>query len=241
MAAEPLVRVRDLRFRYEDGTLALDGVSFELYPGETVAVLGPNGSGKTTFVLHLNGLLQGEGEVVVCGLRVEKRNLKEIRRRVGLLFQDPDEQLFMPTVLEDVAFAPLCQGLDPDTAQKKAREVLARVGLESAVARPPYRLSAGEKRRAALAAVLAAEPEILVLDEPTTYLDPPAQRELLALLASLPQAKIIVTHDTTFAEAIAHRAVFFERGRIAAQGGVAELRRRYQWLARPAGGESPPR
>lgn len=234
MAAEPLIRVRELRFRYHDGTLALDGVNFELYPGETVAVLGPNGSGKTTFVLHLNGLLQGEGEVVVCGMRVEKRNLEEIRRRVGLLFQDPDEQLFMPTVLEDVAFGPLCRGLGPEQAQRKAREALARVGLERAAARAPYHLSAGEKRRAALAAVLASEPEILVLDEPTTYLDPPAQRELLALLVSLPQAKIIVTHDTVFAEALARRAVFFDRGRIVAEGTVAELRQRYGWAPQHA-------
>ncbi len=237
-SGEPLIRVRDLRFRYEDGTAALDGVSFDLYPGETVAILGPNGSGKTTFVLHLNGLLRGDGEVIVCGLRLEKRNLEEIRRRVGLLFQDPDEQLFMPTVVEDVAFALLCRGVAPAEAEKKARAVLARVGLEGAATRPPYHLSAGEKRRATLAAVLAAEPDILVLDEPTTYLDPPAQRELLTLLASLPQAKIIVTHDTEFAEAIARRAVFFQRGRIIAEGSVAELRRLYGWTARPARGDT---
>lgn len=234
MAAEPLIRVRNLRFRYEDGTLALDGVSFDLYPGETVAVLGPNGSGKTTFVLHLNGLLKGEGEVVVCGLPVEKPNLDAIRRRVGLLFQDPDEQLFMPTVLEDVAFALLCRGLSPAQAELRARAALTRVGLEGAATRPPYRLSAGEKRRAALAAVLAAEPEILVLDEPTTYLDPPAQRELLVLLRSLPQAKILVTHDVWFAAALARRAVFFDRGRIVAEDSVTQLRRRYEWSVYPA-------
>ncbi|MCS7315854.1 MAG: energy-coupling factor ABC transporter ATP-binding protein [Bryobacteraceae bacterium] len=235
MAAEPLIRVRNLRYRYEDGTLALDGLSFELYPGETVAVLGPNGSGKTTFVLHLNGLLRGEGEIIVCGLRIEKGNLEEIRRRVGLLFQDPDEQLFMPTVLEDVAFALLCRGMDPAEAERRARAALAQVGLEGAASRPPYHLSAGEKRRAALAAVLASQPEILVLDEPTTYLDPPARRELITLLGALPQAKLIVTHDADFAAAIADRAVFLHRGKIVAEGRVSELVHRYGWTPHTSG------
>ncbi|MGC8793190.1 MAG: energy-coupling factor ABC transporter ATP-binding protein [Bryobacteraceae bacterium] len=231
---EPLIRVRNLRFRYEDGTLALDGVNFDLYPGETVALLGPNGSGKTTFVLHLNGLLRGEGEVTVCGMKVDGRSLEQIRRRVGLLFQDPDEQLFMPTVLEDVAFGPLCRGLEPAEAEARAWEALRQVSMENAARKAPYHLSAGEKRRAALAAVLASEPDILVLDEPTTYLDPPGQTELLALLVRLPQAKLIVTHDTFFAEAIASRAVFFDRGRVVAEGSVAELRSRFRWVPQAA-------
>ncbi|MGB9606612.1 MAG: energy-coupling factor ABC transporter ATP-binding protein, partial [Bryobacteraceae bacterium] len=218
----------------EDGTLALDGVNFDLYPGETVALLGPNGSGKTTFVLHLNGLLRGEGEVTVCGMKVDGRSLEQIRRRVGLLFQDPDEQLFMPTVLEDVAFGPLCRGLEPAEAEARAWEALRQVSMENAARKAPYHLSAGEKRRAALAAVLASEPDILVLDEPTTYLDPPGQTELLALLVRLPQAKLIVTHDTFFAEAIASRAVFFDRGRVVAEGSVAELRSRFRWVPQAA-------
>lgn len=231
---QPLIQVRNLRFRYEDGTLALDGVDFELFPAETVALLGPNGSGKTTFVLHLNGLLRGEGRVVVCGLEIEKKHLAEVRRKVGLLFQDPDEQLFMPTVLEDVAFGPLSQGLSPPEAEARARAALAQVGMAEAAAKAPYHLSAGEKRRAALAGVLASQPEILVLDEPTTCLDPPGQTELLALLAGLPQAKIIVTHDTLFAAAIASRAVFFQKGRIVAAGSVADIRRRFDWAPRSA-------
>lgn len=232
---EPLIQVRNLRFRYEDGTLALDGVDFDLYPGETVALLGPNGSGKTTFVLHLNGLLCGEGQVVVCGLQVaDKKNLAAIRRKVGMLFQDPDEQLFMPTVLEDVAFGPLAQGCPPAEAEARARAALAQVGLAEAAGKAPYQLSAGEKRRATLAGVLAGEPEILVLDEPTTYLDPWGQTELLNLLGRLPQAKIIVTHETHFAAAIANRAVFFQKGRIIAQGSVAEIQRRFGWVLRSA-------
>ncbi len=225
----PLIEVRNLRFRYEDGTLALDGVDFQLYPGETVALLGPNGAGKTTFVLHLNGLLRGEGLIRVCGLEVRNENLPEIRRKVGLLFQDPDEQLFMPTVLEDVAFGPLCRGLTSEEAERKARAALAQIGMREAASRAPYHLSAGEKRRVALAGVLASEPEILILDEPTTYLDPPGQSDLLALLAGLPQAKIIVTHDSLFAGQIATRGVFFSQGKIIATGSVGELTRRFGW------------
>jgi len=225
----PLIEVRGLRYRYEDGTQALDGVNFSLWPGETVALFGANGSGKTTFVLHLNGLLAGEGEVWVCGIRVEKRTLAEVRRRVGLLFQDPDEQLFMPTVIEDVAFGPLNLGLSAVEAERRARQVLAQLGVGAAAGRAPYHLSAGEKRRVALAGVLAMEPEILVLDEPTTYLDPPGQRDLVRCLHALPQAKILVTHDTLFAGALATRAVFFEKGRIQAEDTVDGITRRFGW------------
>lgn len=229
MCGEPLIEVVDLRFRYEDGTAALNGVNFRLFASETVALLGPNGSGKTTFLLHLNGLLQGEGEVRVCGLKVEKKNLAAIRRKVGLLFQDPDEQLFMPSVLEDVAFGPLSAGVPPEEALRRARQALAQVGMAGACDRAPYHLSAGEKRRVALAGVLVAEPEVLILDEPTTYLDPPGQRDLVALLRRLPQAKLIATHDANLARALAQRAVFFERGRIVADGPVEELIARFGW------------
>jgi cobalt/nickel transport system ATP-binding protein len=226
---EPLIKVRDLHFRYEDGTLALDGVNFELSAGETVALFGPNGSGKTTFVLHLNGLLLGQGEVTVGGLRVEKNNLGLVRRKVGLVFQDADEQLFMPTVFEDVCFGPLNLGLSPPEAAAVARHALEQVGMGHALERAPYHLSAGEKRRVALAGVLAMQPEILVLDEPTTFLDPPGRRALLEVLRGLPQAKLIVTHDVWFARALARRAVFFERGRIVRDGPVDELLARFQW------------
>jgi cobalt/nickel transport system ATP-binding protein len=226
---DPVVRVSNLRFRYDDGTPALNGVDFRLEKGETVALFGPNGSGKTTFVLHLNGLVTGEGEVEVCGLRVEKDNLPEIRRRIGVVFQDPDEQLFMPTVLEDVTFGPLNLGWGPEQAVERARRSLERVGMGHAEDKAPYHLSAGEKRRVALAGVLVMEPEILVLDEPTTYLDPPGQRELVDLLRGLPQAKILVTHDIHFAAALARRAVFFEKGRVAGEGPLAGIVERFGW------------
>lgn len=226
---DPLIEVKDLRFRYPDGTSALNGIDFRLYPGETVALLGANGSGKTTFVLHLNGILRGEGLVSVCGMQVGKDTLPDIRRKVGLVFQEADEQLFMPTVLDDVTFGLLNLGVSPEEAAAQGREALARVGMEGAGGKAPYHLSAGEKRRVALAGVLVMRPEILILDEPTTYLDPPGQRNLLELLRELPQAKIVVTHSTTLALAVAQRAVFFQKGKVAGEGVTEEIIQRFQW------------
>jgi len=231
-----MIEVRGLRFRYPDGTQALDGVDFHLDRGECVALLGPNGSGKTTFALHLNGLLFGEGSVEVCGSRVDANAtagvLADVRAKVGVVFQDSDEQLFMPTVLEDVAFGPSNQGLPAAAAADRARQALAQVGMGGASHKAPYHLSSGEKRRVALAGVLAMQPEVLVLDEPTTSLDPPGQRDLTALLRQLPQAKLLVTHDVDFAGALANRAVFFEHGRVAGEGTVAEMVTRFHWSRR---------
>lgn len=225
----PLIEVRGLHYRYEDGTAALNGVDFRLEPGESVALLGPNGSGKTTFALHLNGLLRGEGSIQVCGLAVDKQNLPAIRRKLGIVFQDSDNQLFMPTVLEDVAFGLLNLGMDTAAALLKARAALETVGMSAAESRAPYHLSAGEKKRVAIAGVLAMEPEILILDEPTTFLDPPGHASLTELLAQLPQAKIIVTHDSRLAAALCKRAVFFERGQVAAEGPVGMIVARFGW------------
>jgi len=233
---EPLIRAAGLRYRYSDGTEALRGVDFQLQPGETVALFGANGSGKTTFVLHLIGLLSGEGEASVCGLPIVKENLPAIRRKVGLVFQEPDEQLFMPTVLEDVCFGLLNLGLPEEEAVTGARQALEKVGMAGAAGKAPYHLSAGEKRRVAVAGVLAMEPEILVLDEPTTYLDPPGRQELLELLRGLPQSKLLVTHNTVFARELCTRAVFFEKGRIADDGTVDEVIARRRWdISRESG------
>ena len=225
----PLIEVRDLHFQYEDGTKALAGINFTLQPGETVALLGANGSGKTTFVLQLNGILQGEGSVSVCGLPVNKDNLAAVRAKIGMVFQDSEEQLFMPTVLEDVAFGPLNQGYSPAEAMERAKAALQQTGMENVSDRAPYHLSAGEKRRAALAGVLAMQPEILVLDEPTTFLDPPGQLTLLNLLRELPQAKLVATHDVRFAAALAERAVFFDKGQLVADGPIEEIVQRFDW------------
>jgi len=225
----PVVEVRGLNYRYEDGTIALRGVDFRLNAGESVALLGPNGSGKTTFILHLNGLLWGDGDVVVCGLRLDKSSAPMVRRKMGMVFQDSETQLFMPTVIDDVSFGPLNAGVDAHQAAERALAALERVGMSAAAARAPYHLSAGEKKRVAIAGVLAMEPEILVLDEPTTFLDPPAQRELQSLLSGLPQAKLVVTHDLRFADALCSRAAFFREGKIVAEGTVAELMRRFEW------------
>ena len=225
----PIVEVRGLHYQYDDGTVALRGVDFHLMPGETVALLGANGSGKTTFVLHLNGLLAGRGSVAVCGLPVEKRNLAVLRQKVGIVFQDSDDQLFMPTVLEDVAFGPLNLGHPPEAALAKAREALRQVDMMEAEKKAPYHLSAGQKKRVAIAGILAMEPEILVLDEPTTFLDPPGQRALTELLRRLPQAKLLVTHDLEFAAALATRAAFFDHGLIAGEGSVTDVIERFHW------------
>jgi len=224
-----VIEVHDLHYQYPDGTPALNGIDFRLEAGETVALLGANGSGKTTFVLHLNGLLTGEGRVEICGLPVEKRHLPEIRRKVGLVFQESDNQLFMPTVLEDVAFGLLNAGMDQVAAIARAKGALETTGMTAAAGRAPYHLSAGEKKRVAIAGILAMDPEILVLDEPTTFLDPPGQRALAGLLSDLPQAKILVTHDIPFAAALCKRAVFFEHGRMIADGPIEDIVARFAW------------
>ena len=225
----PLIEVRGLRYCYPDGTEALKGIDFRLEPGESVALLGANGSGKSTFALHLNGLLTGEGSVRVCGLEVTRATFAAVRSKVGLVFQDSDTQLFMPTVLEDVVFGLLNQGLTPGAACEHARKALDLVGMAGATSKAPHHLSAGQKKRVALAGILALDPEVLVLDEPTTFLDPPGQRALSDLLRNLPQAKILITHDIPFAQATCSRAVFFHDGCAVAEGKVEEIAARFGW------------
>lgn len=222
--SETVLEVADLDFAYPDGQPALTGVSFQVGPGERVALLGPNGAGKTTLVLHLNGVLSpSAGTVRVSGLGVTKANLPEIRRRVGIVFQDPDDQLFMPTVREDVAFGPANLGLRGDALEARVHEALDRVGMAAHAHRPPHHLSFGERRRVAVATVLAMRPEILVLDEPTSNLDPASRRELADILAGLDLTVLMVTHDLPYALQLCERSMILSGGRIVADGSTRRL------------------
>ncbi|WP_079170947.1 MULTISPECIES: energy-coupling factor ABC transporter ATP-binding protein [unclassified Streptomyces] len=220
----PSLEVNGLAYAYPDGHQALFGVDLTVERGERVALLGPNGAGKTTLVLHLNGILTGGvGTVTVAGLPVAPQHLKEIRRRVGIVFQDPDDQLFMPTVREDVAFGPAAAGLRGAELEDTVRRALARVGMEEYADRPPHHLSFGQRRRVAVATVLAMEPEILVLDEPSSNLDPASRRELADILRSLDVTVLMVTHDLPYALELCPRAVILSGGVIAADAPTGDL------------------
>jgi cobalt/nickel transport system ATP-binding protein len=217
----PALALRGIRYAYPDGTDALAGVELSVLPGERLAVLGPNGAGKTTLALAACGALEDvNGEVAVGG---EVRSRRELRRRVGIVFQDPDDQLFMPTVQDDVAFGPANQGLRGEALRERVRTALEAVALTGFETRPPHALSAGERRRAAIAGVLACEPDVLVLDEPTGALDPAARRELLDVLVSLRIAVLLVTHDLPYALELCPRAVVLDRGQVVADGPTREI------------------
>ena len=217
------VRARGLTFGYAPGADVLAGLDLTVGHGERVAVLGPNGAGKTTLMLHLNGLLRGGGELEVAGLPVERDTLPALRARVGLVFQDPDDQLFMTTVAEDVGFGPRNLGYDEDEVTTRTAAALRSVRMEHAAQRAPHQLSMGERRRVAIAGVLAMDPQLLVLDEPSANLDPRARRELLDLLEVLDRTLLVVTHDLPFAAELCERAVILSRGRIVADGSCAAV------------------
>lgn len=219
------VTVSGLGFSYPGERRAvLDDLSLSIDAGERVALLGPNGSGKTTFVMHLNGLHRLQtGSIRIGDLEMSEANLAEIRRRVGAVFQDADDQLFMPSVREDVAFGPANLGVPKGELDAVAEWALAMVGAEALIDRTPHHLSGGEKRRVAIATVLAMDPHLLVLDEPTSGLDPFGRRELSELLVSLPQTQLIVTHDLPFALQICPRSVIISGGRVVADGPTREV------------------
>jgi len=222
MESVSLLEVRDLHYRYPDGHAALRGLTLTLAPGERVALIGPNGAGKSTLLLHLNGLLPDRPAlnpaVTVDGLPLVEANLPEVRRRVGLLFQDPDDQLFCPTVWEDVAFGPQQLGMREPQLSRVVSDALAQVGLGGFGERLPHHLSRGEKRRVCLAGLLACDARLLVLDEPTSDLDPRGRRELMMLLTHLPVAQLIATHDLEFVVETCPRAIVLDAGRIVADG-----------------------
>jgi cobalt/nickel transport system ATP-binding protein len=215
---DPVVDIQDLEFSYDGGRPALDGVSLSIAGGECVGLIGPNGAGKSTLLLHLNGILRGRGRLSVLGLPVAGANLKTIRARVGLVFQDPRQQLFLPCLAEDVAFGPLNAGMAPAEVMDRVRDILTRFGLEDAMERSPLHLSLGEQKKAALAAVLLTDPALLAFDEPQAGLDPASRREFIELLRALPQTKIIATHDLELVYELCDRVVVMDGGRIFADG-----------------------
>jgi cobalt transport protein ATP-binding subunit len=223
----PAIQVTHLSYRYHDGTEALRGVSFSVATGECVGLLGPNGSGKSTLLLHLNGILPeklgADGAVRILGQPVTPDNVETVRRQVGLVFQDPDDQLFCPSVAEDVAFGPRQLELTEMEVKARVEKALAQAGLAGFGHRATHHLSHGEKRRACLAGVLACEPSILVLDEPTSDLDPRGRREFKALLRQITATKLIATHDLELVVELCTRAIVLDRGTVVADGPVTEL------------------
>jgi len=217
------VELRNFSYSYPDGTAALKDVTLSVEHGQKVAIIGPNGAGKSTLLLAMAGLIRGSGQVLVDGLKVARQNMKKIRPVIGCCLENPDDQLFMPTLFDDVAFGPLNMGLDQEKIAQRVEKVLATVGLSEMSDRPPHHLSAGQKRAAAIATILSMEPKIITLDEPDGNLDPANRANLRELLGSLPQCLIIATCNMDFARAVAERAVLVDKGGIAADGSVGQI------------------
>ncbi len=227
-----IVEVQNLIHTYPDGTPSLRGISFRIHHGESVAVVGANGAGKSTLLLHLNGCLTPQsGTVRIGDFPLTKATVRDIRKSVGMIFQDPDDQLFMPTVYEDVAFGPLNLGLPPEEVETRVGQALIRTNTEHLRERPPFKLSGGEKRAVAIATVLAMSPDILVMDEPSSNLDPRARRSLIELLAGFHHTKIIATHDLDLVLDLCERTIVVREGKIMADGPTSEIFRNEQLLS----------
>ena len=222
---EPVIEIRNLSFSYPDGKQALAGINLLVQPGEKVALVGANGAGKSTLLYHLNGIFTGSGMIRVNQLELNKNNLPRVRAMVGLVFQNPDDQLFSPTVYEDVAYGPTYQGFDPHIVREKVALALKAVHMEDYTLRNPYHLSSGEKKRIAIATVLSMQPQILAFDEPTAGLDPRARRELIDLLLELQQTMIIATHDMNMVEQLTPRTILLNHGKIVADGPSLDILR----------------
>ncbi|MFZ0931311.1 MAG: ABC transporter ATP-binding protein [Syntrophobacteraceae bacterium] len=219
-----IVEVKELRFSYPDGTPALNGVNFRITHGESVAMVGANGAGKSTLLLHLNGYLTPQtGSVRIGDMPLTKKTLKYVRQTVGMVFQDPDDQLFLPRVYDDVAFGPTNLGLPPDEVKQRTLAALALVGAVHLKDRPPYKLSGGEKRAVSIATVLSMSPSILVMDEPTSNLDPKARRQLIRLLSEFDHTKIIATHDMDMVLDLCSRAIVLKDGEVVADGAAQDI------------------
>jgi len=219
-----VIELQDVRYTYPDGTQALDGVSFRIVHGESVGLVGANGAGKSTLLLQLNGtLMPTEGNVRIGETTLSKRTAKEIRKRIGFVFQNPDDQIFMPTVFEDVSFGPLHLGWTLEKVEEAATHALERVNCLHLKDRPPHKLSEGQKRCVSIATVISMDPDILVMDEPSSNLDPRSRRQLIRLLKTFEHSKIVATHDLDMVMDLCHRTIILSAGRIAADGSTAEL------------------
>lgn len=230
MTMQPLIAIDNLSYCYPDNKKALDGINLQIMPGEKVALLGANGAGKSTLLLHLNGIIQSEHNILVAGQALNSTTARQIRGQIGLVFQNPDDQLFSPTVREDVAYGPYYQGLGQDEIDVRVSKALNAVHMAGYEERTPYHLSGGEKKRIAIATVLSMRPEMLVFDEPTAGLDPRARRRLIELLIELPQTMLIATHDLALARQITPRSVILDGGQVVADGPSAELLDNYDLM-----------
>ena len=218
------IEVHNLSYRYPDGHAALDGVTMRIEPGEKVGLVGPNGAGKSTLILHLNGIFRSSsGSVQVCDVEISDQTLGKVRAAVGLVFQDPDDQLFSPTVFEDVAFGPLHMGLREAEVRRRVTAALAAVNMAGYQERVSHHLSTGEKKRIAIATVLSMDPEILVMDEPSAGLDPRARRGFIKLLQDLPQTMLVATHDIRLVQEVFTRVLVMDHGRIVADGSTETI------------------
>ena len=220
---EEIIRVSNLSFGYPDGQQALSGINLVIKRGETVALIGPNGAGKSTLLLHFNGILHTDGLVTVFGQPVDDKNLKWVRGKVGLVFQNPDDQLFSPTVFDDVAFGPINLGYQPDEVRRVVARALEAVGMSGYEKRSSHHLSLGEKKRIAMATVLAMNPQVLVIDEPTSNLDPAGKWSLIELLKGMEMTKVVASHDLELVEALCPRSVILDRGVVVADGATADI------------------
>jgi cobalt/nickel transport system ATP-binding protein len=217
------IEIESLSFSYPDGQQGLKHINLIVNVGENLAIIGPNGAGKSTLLLHLNGILRGNSTIRIFGLPVEEKNLKEIRRRVGLVFQDPEDQLFSPTVFDDVAFGPINMGYSESEVRQRVTEALKSVRMNGYEQRSPHHLSVGEKKRVAIATVLSLSPGLLVLDEPTSNLDPRSKWSLIELLRQLPKTKMIATHDLELVKALCQRTIILDEGEIVAEGSTEKI------------------
>ncbi len=221
--SKKIIEIKNLSYSYPDKTTALSKINLEIFEGESVGIIGPNGAGKTTLLLHLNGILQGEGVVKICGMEINEKNLSKIRSKVGLIFQDPDSQLFMPTVFDDVAFGPINMNVSKEKLPELVQKALNEVDMLKAKDKLAHHLSFGEKKRVSFATVLSMEPEILAMDEPTSNLDPKHRRKLLNLIKKSKHTKIIATHDLELVLETCLKVIILDKGIIVSRGNTKVL------------------